>query len=380
MADDLNVTPGAGAIIAADSISDVLYQRIKLVHGADGVYAGDVATANPLPVTLANSGTLSNITTVATVSAVTALGTVTPGTAAANLGKAEDAAHTSGDVGVMALGVQKATPADIATEGDYTPFQVDSGQMWVKLGTALPAGTAAIGKLASNTGVDIGDVDVTSIVPGTSPTSLGKAEDAAHVSGDTGVAIWAVQKATPADVSTEGDYAPFQVSGGHLWIRQAPQLVRIQTDITRFTGTTQYGIDEAWADSDSAPTTGGFTFTGCARISGGGGVIIKAAFASSNDPATKLQGELLLFNTAVTAVNDNAAFVVSDAEIKTLEAVIGFTLTDAGNNGSYMATNLNDVFICSGSANLRALVRVKNAYTPASAEVLTCTLWILQDG
>ena len=30
---------------------------------------------------------------------------------------------------------------------------------------ALPAGTNAIGKLAANSGVDIGDVDVTSIVP-----------------------------------------------------------------------------------------------------------------------------------------------------------------------------------------------------------------------
>jgi hypothetical protein len=52
---------------------------------------------------------------------------------------------------------------------------------------ALPAGTNAIGKLAANTGVDIGDVDVTSIVPGTGATNLGKAEDAAHASGDVGL-------------------------------------------------------------------------------------------------------------------------------------------------------------------------------------------------
>lgn len=60
---------------------------------------------------------------------------VTPGTAAANLGKAEDAAHASGDVGVMALGVRASTPTDRsagATDGDYEPFGVNEvGALWV---------------------------------------------------------------------------------------------------------------------------------------------------------------------------------------------------------------------------------------------------------
>ena len=37
--------------------------------------------------------------------------------------------------------------------------------MQVDVVASLPAGSAAIGKLAANSGVDIGDVDVTSIVP-----------------------------------------------------------------------------------------------------------------------------------------------------------------------------------------------------------------------
>ena len=48
----------------------------------------------------------------------------------------------------------------------------------------LAAGSAVIGKLAANSGVDIGDVDVTSVVPGVGATNLGKAEDSAHSSGD----------------------------------------------------------------------------------------------------------------------------------------------------------------------------------------------------
>jgi hypothetical protein len=50
MADNVAVTEGAGTAIGADEISSVKYQRVKLIHGADGVNAGDVATGNPLPV------------------------------------------------------------------------------------------------------------------------------------------------------------------------------------------------------------------------------------------------------------------------------------------------------------------------------------------
>jgi len=73
----------------------------------------------------------------------------------------------------------------------------------------LAAGEAAIGKLAANTGVDIGDVDVTSLIPGTDPTSLGKAEDGEHATGDTGVMALSVRQNTAASTSgTDGDYQP----------------------------------------------------------------------------------------------------------------------------------------------------------------------------
>lgn len=56
------------------------------------------------------------------------------------------------------------------------------------------------------------DVDVISHVPGTGATNLGKAEDAGHTTGDTGVMVLAVQQAaTGSLVSTDLDYAPFQV-------------------------------------------------------------------------------------------------------------------------------------------------------------------------
>lgn len=49
MADNVSITSGSGTSIAADDISSVFYQRVKLSVGADGS-ATDVSSAAPLPV------------------------------------------------------------------------------------------------------------------------------------------------------------------------------------------------------------------------------------------------------------------------------------------------------------------------------------------
>lgn len=49
MVDNISVTPGTGATVAADDIGGVLYQRVKLGHGGDGSYS-EVQSSSPLPV------------------------------------------------------------------------------------------------------------------------------------------------------------------------------------------------------------------------------------------------------------------------------------------------------------------------------------------
>lgn len=79
-------------------------------------------TVNPLPTGTNNIGDVDVLT-------------IIPGTGATNLGKAEDALHTSGDVGVMALGVRAASPTERSagpTDGDYVPIGVNEvGAQWV---------------------------------------------------------------------------------------------------------------------------------------------------------------------------------------------------------------------------------------------------------
>lgn len=56
-----------------------------------------------------------------------AVTSIVPGTGATNLGKAEDSAHSSGDVGVMDLGVSNEGQAQLSsTDGEYTPKAVST--------------------------------------------------------------------------------------------------------------------------------------------------------------------------------------------------------------------------------------------------------------
>jgi hypothetical protein len=86
---------------------------------------------------------------------------------ATNIAKAEDVASADADVGVPAMAVRKGTPANTSgTDGDYEMLQMSAGRLWTSstIDAALPAGTNAIGKLAANDGVDIGDVTVNNTV------------------------------------------------------------------------------------------------------------------------------------------------------------------------------------------------------------------------
>jgi hypothetical protein len=104
-------------------------------------------------------------------------------------------------------GLFQGTPQTV-TDGDVAPFQVDVNGCLI-LGTSAKA----IGKLAANDGVDIGNVDVTSIIPLTGATNLGKARDVACGANDVGVMALAVRDDTLTTLTpADGDYAPLRLS------------------------------------------------------------------------------------------------------------------------------------------------------------------------
>lgn len=113
--------------------------------GGTGITLGQKAMASSEPVTIASDQ--SAVPVSGTVAVSTIAGAITPGTAAANLGKAEDAGHVSGDTGILALAVRVDVPnlptaAPTSANTDYAAVATDAyGVTWVRK-RQLPTYTA----------------------------------------------------------------------------------------------------------------------------------------------------------------------------------------------------------------------------------------------
>lgn len=105
--------------------------------------------------------------------------------------KLEDDVAASGDPGITALTVRRDTAATSAgTDGDYATLNTDNtGRLWVRIG------------------------NTDSLTPGTAAANLGKAEDAGHSSGDTGVMLLGVRvdDGGVGQTSANGDYSALAV-------------------------------------------------------------------------------------------------------------------------------------------------------------------------
>jgi hypothetical protein len=152
----------------------------------------------------------------------------------------DTATHATG-TSKGALFMAAATPTDASVNANDigAVAMTTDRKLHVSVQDALPAGSNAIGKLAANTGVDIGDVDVTSIVPGTGATNLGKAEDAGHNSGDVGVMSLAVRADAGATgnpttlATTDLDYIPLATdSANRLYVNAAGSIAHDSPDST----------------------------------------------------------------------------------------------------------------------------------------------------
>lgn len=187
MADNSTAPSTGGLPIASDDIGGVQFQRVKLVHGADGVNAGDVAVGNGLPVKQDGAFTVglpSGASTSAKQDSILA-----------KLAQfyAEDAAHVSGDAGYMLLVVRKDSAGTLAgSDGDYSPLQVDSnGNLRVtQVSEALPAGTDRSGTIAiGGTGQTLAAANASRkglTIQNTSNEDLRVREDGSTASSTTG--------------------------------------------------------------------------------------------------------------------------------------------------------------------------------------------------
>lgn len=239
MADGIILNLGSGgATLAADDVTSTHYQIVKAAFGALDT-ATLVTSSVGLPVEL-----LASAAAIGKLAANTGVDigdvdvtSIVPGTAATNLGKAEDAAHTSGDVGVMGLTVRQDTAAALGgTDADYQPLITDgSGRLHVNVGNTVTVGSHAV--------TNAGTFAVQATLAAGAAT-IAKAEDVASADADVGVPALAVRKATPANTSgTDGDYEFLQMSAGRLWVDPSGVTLTVASHAVTNAGTFAVQID-----------------------------------------------------------------------------------------------------------------------------------------
>lgn len=153
---------------------------IGVTRTADG--AGNLLTTNSTTYT-AKFAVDSNI-----------LGTL--GTAFSTAGKV-DVKAADGDVFVRQATASNLNATVVQATGTNLHMVVDSGTVTTVSTVTTVTTVSTVTNLAT-----IG----TSVTPGTSAAHLGKAEDAVHGSGDTGVAVWGVANEAQTSLAADGDY------------------------------------------------------------------------------------------------------------------------------------------------------------------------------
>lgn len=256
----VSVTDGGGSITVDGSVT------ASLAAGTNNIGDVDVLTLPALPAGTNNIGDVDVLTlpalptganTIGSIASITT--SVTPGTGAANLGKAEDAVHASGDTGVMALAVrQDADTSLVSASGDYAPLQVNStGSLKVAITSGAGSGGTSIADGASFTRDSTSITPAGAVVESSAPTLVsgdvaglsqdtsgnlrvrvaaggitGVAEDAVATDGVEGVAVMAVRRdSATSGVSADGDYAMLSVtSDGSLRVSGGGGGTQYQVD------------------------------------------------------------------------------------------------------------------------------------------------------
>jgi hypothetical protein len=97
------------------------------------------------------------------------------GAGAATIAKAEDVASANADVGVPAMAIRKATPANTSgTDGDYEMLQISAGRLWVDAsGKTLTVDGSGVTQPISNTSLTaFGTGKYITVAASTGPTTL----------------------------------------------------------------------------------------------------------------------------------------------------------------------------------------------------------------
>lgn len=148
----------------------------------------------------------------------------------------------------------------------------------------------------------------------------------------------------------------------------------ISMSLTRPSDTNAYAANDAMANATSSPASQPFSVIGAKGLAW----ILTGRAVSSANQSTLPQIRQYIFTAAPAMTNDNAAFVLTDAELRTCIAIVDFTTWKAGDDTSGAGGNIFSrgeitrpipIVLADGGQMLYSKLKVLNAYTPVSAEV-----------
>ena len=128
--------------------------------------------------------------------------------------------------------------------------------------------------------------------------------------------------------------------------------VKINSALTRATGTATYAPGDSVSSSTSAPAVN--TIAGASRINAGSGVVLNASLVDESNPTLAGEFEAWIYEATRTPDNDNAAFAPTPAQEKTLVAIVPFSSvksyvgaagSGAAGNRVYQADPINRGFV-----------------------------------
>lgn len=294
-------TPPTGTVISTRTNAAAEHMQVVLlgIDGSDSVVAPDAVLGLPVSVTQEAADSVTTGTITAAAQNVTA--SVAPGMQGVGLAYfgtyATGATLTwevSADGGTTYTAFVMQTPtgllghvtviAAVSNSQSFYEGALPVGATHVRVrctAWAAPTGTinirlvqtAAPRVQAPNLISNVSAAGVTSVVPGVAATNLGKAEDAAAVTGDTGVAVLGVRNdAQATSTSGDGDYSQVSVDPrGAVRVNSASfTYSHISTSTTT---TVKPGAGELHAISVNTKGTVASTITVFDNTAGSGAVI-----------------------------------------------------------------------------------------------------------
>lgn len=154
----------------------------------------------------------------------------------------------------------------------------------------------------------------------------------------------------------------------------------VSANFTRPSDTTAYASADLVANSTTAGSVTPLSFS-AARYSGGSGMIRRARLLKTATSITNASFRLHLYGSSPTVTNgDNAAWLSITADyLGSIDFIFGVTFSDDAMAVGVPSVGSEIPFIPASGSTIYGLLEARGAYTPASAEVFTVYLDVMQN-